>query len=139
MTTVEQLKTRICKVARDRLEILTAYLFGSVLTVENPGDIDIAVLIDDKLVNKKKYPYGYEADLSSHVMDALRKDQVDVVILNRASPIISMQVLRKGEKVFERSPRATNDFFVRTISLYFDLKRVRRPIERSVLNGRIYA
>ena len=49
-----------------------------------------------------------------------------------------MQVLRKGIKIVDRNSRENMEFFVRTIERYDDIKMVRRPIERSILNGRIY-
>jgi predicted nucleotidyltransferase len=137
-TTIERLGNQIRTAVEGRPEILTAYLFGSVLNRENPGDIDVAVLIDEKTVHGETSIHDYVAELTSQMAKALENSDVDIVLLNRSSPIICMQVLRKGVKVFERQRRATDEFFVRTTGLYFDLKRIRRPIERQVLAGRIY-
>jgi hypothetical protein len=41
--------------------------------------------------------------------------------------------------VYTRDVRRVNEFFVRTINEYDDLKRVRKPIEDNILKGRIYA
>ena len=66
------------------------------------------------------------------------EQSVDTLCLNTAGPIVAMQVLRKGRKIVERDSRRSVEFFVRTIGLYNDIKMVRRPIEQSILNGRIY-
>jgi len=61
------------------------------------------------------------------------------VNLDDASPILRMQVLKYGIRVYTRDVRRVNEFFVRTINEYDDLKRVRKPIEDNILKGRIYA
>ncbi len=136
--TIETLGNLIRTVVEGRPEVLTVYLFGSILKREKPEDIDIAVLIDEKIAHGETPLFDYIAELTSHLTSVLENRNVDIVLLNRSSPIICMQVLRNGIKVFERRRRATYEFFVRTIGLYCDLKRVRRPIERQVLAGRIY-
>ena len=66
-------------------------------------------------------------------LTALLGCQADLVSLNRTSPILAMQVLKRGEIVFHRSERAVREFQVRTQFAYFDLKQVRKPIEEALL------
>ncbi|MEX2410851.1 MAG: hypothetical protein WD607_05665, partial [Candidatus Paceibacterota bacterium] len=68
---------------------------------------------------------------------ALQKE-TDLVVLNDNSPIICMQVLQKGEKIVEGDRRSVNEFMVRTMNEYDDLKRVRSVIEKKISRGRIY-
>ena len=63
---------------------------------------------------------------------------VDILILNSASPIIKMQVLRYGV-VIKKDNRTYSDFFVSTLREYFDLKYLRKEIEVNLLKGRTYA
>ena len=65
--------------------------------------------------------------------------EVDIVVLNNASPVIRMQVLKKGALLVNKDHKVYNDFFVRTVNEYDDLKRTRKEIENNILRGRIYA
>jgi uncharacterized protein len=116
-------------------DINAVYLFGSELsrTTHMESDVDIAILFHD----------GYLPDID-RVLDiqdkltSLLSRETDIVILNNASPIIRMQVFRKGKKLLERDHRAYSRFFVRTINEYDDLKRVRTVIEKKIKRGSIY-
>ncbi len=62
-----------------------------------------------------------------------------IVTLNNASPVIKMQVLKKGTLLVSKDPKVYNEFFVNTVKQYDDLKRTRKEIEEKILRGRIYA
>jgi len=64
-----------------------------------------------------KYRLKLIADLGS----ALRRADVEVVILNDATPLLAHRVLLQGRLVFERSASARVRFQVNTASRYFDL------------------
>lgn len=116
--------------------VATAYLFGSLVTNRfgPESDVDLGLLFFPDEV-----PQALEVfELEDRLSRALGCD-VDAVVLNSASPVIGMQVLRKGRKLLERNSRVSNEFFVRCVNLYADLKMVRAPIERQILNGRIFA
>jgi len=49
-----------------------------------------------------------------------------------------MQALKTGIRLFARK-NEYEEFFVRTLNEYDDLKRLRAPIEEAVLRRRIYA
>jgi Nucleotidyltransferase domain. len=119
-------------------EIVAVYLFGSVLTRDNPEDIDIAVLVDEKQLERSRYPFPYLGSLISELNELGLDKEIDVVLLNSASPIICMQVLRTGKKVFERNGKAVIVFMVQAMGRYHDLKIIRKPIEQNILQGRIY-
>jgi len=126
---------KICDYAAADANIAVAYLFGSEATglTHRESDVDVALLYNTEHVPSADLLLQIQDDLTS-----LLKREVDVVILNHASPIIRMQVLRKGKKIFERNRRAYLDFFVRTINEYDDLKKVRSVIERNIISGSIY-
>lgn len=115
--------------------ILVAFLYGSQVNgpTDADSDVDIAVL----------YARNRQPDVNDRLqltedLVSITKRQVDLLILNEASPIICMQVLRKGKKIFERDHRTYLDFFVKTINEYDDLKRIRAIIEQNIMQGRIY-
>jgi uncharacterized protein len=115
--------------------IVAVYLFGSFVQgrMTPESDLDVAVLFRNDAVPG---PMAL-VDLTKRLSTLLELD-VDTLCLNTAGPIVAMQVLRKGRKIVERDSRKSVEFFVRTIGLYNDIKMVQRPIEQSILNGRIY-
>ena len=116
-------------------------MFGSVATgrARPDSDIDIAVLLDSKVQPSQFLEYRLElmADLGS----ALRRFNVDVVVLNEATPLLAHRVLSQGKLVFERSASARVRFQVQTASRYLDLipmfETHIRYLKKSVRQGRV--
>ena len=98
---------RVKRALAPRVEILEAYLFGSHARGDAHGqsDIDIAVYVDE--ARTEAGPFGYQADLTTHLMDALETNAVDVVGLNTAPPLLYHRVLRDGVRLLSRDLRAT--------------------------------
>lgn len=132
MSQTEEILTNYFK---DSPNISAVYLFGSeAMRLSNKqSDVDIAILFDRESVPSRDSLLEMEDELTS-----LFKREVDLVVLNNASPIIRMQVLKKGKKIVEHNRKDVNFFFVRTLNEYDDLKQVRSVIERSIERGRIY-
>lgn len=109
-----------------REEVAAVYLFGSAAegTSGARGDVDLGLLYRRNFRPDFEYLGRLKTDLAHEV-----QAEVDIVDLRAASPILRMQVLRKGRLVIQRDPKAGNNFFVNTLLEYMDLKRVRRPIE----------
>ncbi len=106
--------------------IVAVYLFGSAVQngTKKPRDIDIAVLFQYPRV-----PDGLKLiELQGELSDLLHKS-VDLVALNNASPILMMQVLKKGKCILERNRTLHMKFLVQVVARYEDLKITRRPIE----------
>lgn len=115
--------------------IAAVYLYGSAASGRDQAgsDIDIALL----------YKQGMKPDINKQlqIVDDLTSTlerEVDLLVLNGASPVIRMQVLKKGKKIIERDRREVNRFFVQTINEYCDLKITRSVIEKNVNRARIY-
>lgn len=111
------------------------YLFGSEASgmSNDKSDVDIGILFEKHHLPSRDDLLDIEDNLTS-----LFRREVDLVVLNNASPIIRMQVLKKGKKIVEHNRKDVNFFFVRTLNEYDDLKQVRSVIERSIERGRIY-
>lgn len=107
--------------------------------MRNDSDVDVAVLLASPLPPSRALPYRLKlmADLGS----ALHRSDVEVVILNDASPLLAHRVLSKGKVVFERSASARIRFQVRTASRYLDLipmfETHIRYLKKNVREGRI--
>lgn len=117
---MELLAARLTRVLERRGEILEAYLFGSRArgTARPDSDVDVAVYVDEARAGAG--PFGYEADLTTDLMTALETNAVDVVVLNRAAPLLYHRVLRDGVRLFARDLRATTTRAGRALSRYFD-------------------
>jgi predicted nucleotidyltransferase len=122
----DELSSRIAGFAEPRAEILAVYLFGSSLRKAHPHDIDIAVLLARPLRDERRYPFGYTAAITTELISLLHTDVVDVVILNNASPLLMMQVLKTGTLLYSRDERARLEYEKRMRDTYIDTAPLRR-------------
>lgn len=93
------------------------------------SDIDVAVFVDERRAAGPAY--GYAAELTSFLMTALRTNQVDVVVLNRAPPVLYHRVLRDGRRILSRNLRATTTREGYALSRYCDYLPQLAKIERA--------
>jgi len=114
-------------------DIRLVFLFGSIATGHHTKTSDI-----DLAISFKTEPDCYYLDNIKNALSAFIKREIDIVVLNNASPIIKMQALRKGIPLI-RKGGAYEEFFTRTVEEYADLKIVRKEIEDNILKGRLYA
>ncbi|HEX9244071.1 MAG TPA: nucleotidyltransferase domain-containing protein [Anaeromyxobacter sp.] len=125
----ESLRARLTEVLTRRSEVLEAYLFGSSATgmAQPHSDVDVAIYaarIPDE-------PFGYEATVAAELMSALSTDRVDVVVLNRAPPLLYHRVLRDGQRLFSRDLRATTAREGAALSRYCDWVAYAAKVESS--------
>lgn len=115
-------------------DTILVFLFGSFArgNVTAFSDLDVAILF----YNTTDF---YRINDLQEKLSEIVNVPVDIVVLNNASPVIKMQILKKGTLVVNKDPKAYNEFFVNTVKEYDDLKRTRREIEEKILRGRIYA
>jgi hypothetical protein len=124
-----------------RREVVAAYVFGSVARrrTRKDSDVDVAVLLASPLPPSRSL--SYRLKLMTDLGSALHRSDVEVVVLNEASPLLAHRVLSKGTLVFERSASARVRFQVRTASRYNDLipmfETHIRYLKRRVREGRI--
>lgn len=121
MMGVSLLKERLKGFFEKVAEVELAYLFGSYTkgSVNKLSDVDIAVLLK-KDVGPKEY-LDIRLDLIYRLGKVLDAD-VDVVVLNQASPLLNQQVIKYGEVVYEESPRVRIGFETRACLEYLDAK-----------------
>jgi predicted nucleotidyltransferase len=114
--------------------LVSAYLFGSQAnnTQREDSDVDLALLFE-----WNHAPAGLDAiALRESIADAIGKE-VDLVILNDASPILLMQVL-KGKELFVNNHSVNASFWMRAFTDYCDLKMMRAPLEKEILKRKFY-
>lgn len=111
-----------------RFGLDSLWLFGSEAqgTARPDSDVDLAALFTVRPTPIEVFEAQVE------LAEILGRD-VDLVNLDRVSPILARQVLRHGRLVIDRNPKRRYAFFSRTISMYEDVKIQRREAERKLL------
>ena len=101
-------------------EVLEAYLFGSYARGRQQphSDIDVAVRVDEARTDNRSF--GYRAHLTTDLMAGLGCNDVDVLILNRAPPVLYHRVVRDGVRVLSRDLAATTTREGQALSRYCD-------------------
>ena len=133
MTEKQIIIFRLCELLQGKAEF--ALLFGSI-TNDNfniESDIDIAVYFNSEFNIKEK-----KAGIRSEIFNSFDRD-IDLIILNDADIIITMQVLANGNIIIKENNSNFVLFKAKKISEYLDFKISRKIIEDNMLNGRIYA
>lgn len=135
----EDLVNTLTRALSGRQEILDAYLFGSQArgTPRADSDVDVAVYVDP--ATDMNVGFGIDATLTADLMRALGRDDVDVVLLNRADPVLYHRVLRDGVRLLVRDPKATAGREGYALSRYFDflpqLEKIRRAAQSRADRG----
>jgi predicted nucleotidyltransferase len=95
--------------------VVAAWAFGSARDGElRPGsDADVGVLL------ARRPTFDEQLDLLGRLQDALRLDEVDLVILNDANPILRFEVV-SGRRLFTRDLSAMAEFVSLTAREYED-------------------
>lgn len=119
---------------KDKEVILLAFIFGSAVSsrLTKGSDVDVAVLFS-------KMPHFSDILKITEEVSGIINREIDIVVLNNSSPVIRMQVLKNGKLIKSIDNASYNNFFVRTVKEYDDLKYVRKEAEENILRGRIYA
>jgi predicted nucleotidyltransferase len=104
-----------------RNDLAAVYLFGSVAegTAHALSDVDVAVLFRAGLPDEAMFSHSLEIVA---LLEAALRRSVDVIALNRASPVLCFQVLQHGRLLFEPDPAARGIFVMYALGRYYDLR-----------------
>ncbi len=113
----------------DREGVVAAMLIGSQArgSAGPLSDIDIAVWHDPALDPSGRIQL--QLALARSVSEALNTDEIDVVMLNRASPLMRHRAIRDARRLVDRDPRLRVRLEARSLIDYLDTKPLR--VERS--------
>lgn len=115
-----------------------AYLAGSLSTRTSFGhlsDVDIAILLTDQI--KADQFLDYQLYFFSELAKRLESDTIDVVILNQASLLLKLQVIKYGQILFTRNEKQRVSFESKAVMDYLDFKKF-DEIQNQALSRRLY-
>ncbi len=115
-----------------------AYLAGSLSTRTSFGhlsDVDIAILLMEQI--KSDQFLDYQLYFFSELAKRLESDNIDVVILNQASLLLKLQVIKYGQILFSRDEKTRVAFETKAVMDYLDFKKF-DEIQNQALSRRLY-
>ncbi len=102
-----------------------AYLTGSLAgraTFGHLTDVDIAILLMEQI--KSDQFLDYQLYFFSELARRLETDTIDVVILNQASLLLKLQVIKYGQILYCRDEKLRVAFETKAVMEYLDFKRM---------------
>lgn len=113
----DEIRERLAPLFKDK-GLRFVLLFGSSVTgrVHRHSDIDLAFFFDLDI---------NILALTNEVIRLLHADNVDVIDLRHASPLLRFSVAKNGRLLYERSQGEFNSFFSLTFRRYVDTKKLR--------------
>ncbi|HLQ29829.1 MAG TPA: HepT-like ribonuclease domain-containing protein [Ktedonobacteraceae bacterium] len=115
-----------------------AYLAGSLSSRTSFGhlsDVDIAILLMDQI--KSDQFLDYQLYFFSELAKRLESESIDVVILNQASLLLKLQVIKYGQILFSRDEKQRVMFETKAVMDYLDFKKF-DEIQNQALSRRLY-
>ncbi|MFL5667332.1 MAG: type VII toxin-antitoxin system HepT family RNase toxin [Ktedonobacteraceae bacterium] len=115
-----------------------AYLAGSLSSRTSFGhlsDVDIAILLMDQI--KADHFLDYQLYFFSELAKRLESESIDVVILNQASLLLKLQVIKYGQILFSRDEKQRVSFETKAVMDYLDFKKF-DDIQNKALSRRLY-
>lgn len=112
-----------------------ALVFGSITNgnFNEQSDIDVAVYLNPEFNTREK-----KIEIRKEIINLFNRD-TDLIFLNDADIIITMQALANGTIIINENPSHFILLKAQKISEYIDFKISRKIIEDNMLNGRLYA
>jgi len=118
--------------ACDREGVLAASLIGSQArgSARPLSDVDVAIWHDPRLDAAEKL--RLRLALTGAATRALRTNEVDVVLLNGASPLMRHRAIRDGRRLIERDREARVHLETRALLEYLDTAPLRAELAQGL-------
>lgn len=119
------------KLFQSKSGVLLAYLFGSCVQEESsPSDVDIALLLQGEDF------HALFQELMIEIPEVLETERLDLLILNRATPVLAFEVVAGGEIIYFRDEAVLNDFEMGIIRKFQDTAYLRK-VQNEYLKQRV--
>jgi predicted nucleotidyltransferase len=117
---------RAARVLAADAAVRAVYGFGSRAhgDARPDSDVDVAVLLAHVPTLRE------QMQLRADVVRALRRDDVDLVVLNLAPPLLRYEVVTAGRRLFARDELAADMFEQRCVMQYLDTAYLRAQQQR---------
>jgi len=104
--------------AADSPAVVSAYMFGSRAEgrAHRESDLDLGILLDRGVLPTSKDRFEASLRIGSELAGSLAIEQVDVVVLNDAPPLIARRIVTEGRRLFCRDSEIDHAF-VRDVQL----------------------
>src|SRR5437899_4571195 len=115
-----------------------AYLAGTLTSRTSFGhlsDVDIAILLMQQI--KSDQFLDYQLYFFSELAKRLESENIDVVILNQASLLLKLHVIKYGQILFSRDEKQRISFETKAVMDYLDFKKL-DDIQNQALSRRLY-
>lgn len=132
---MENIEKKIEQVLAKEKDIVSVHLFGSQAkgSARDDSDVDCAILFQ-----KSNVPDGVHLlEMRELLHEELKRD-VDLVCLNNASPVISMQIYKYGKLIVNNDQKQYSNYVMNLFTDYFDLKLMRKTMEEDILKRKYY-
>lgn len=128
------LNAKLAAILWDR-KVVFAYLFGSQAKgkVGPLSDIDIAVCVDESVARDERFDLRLE--VLGKLTDLFKTDNIDLVVLNDAPPLLAHRVLREGVLLFSKDDRVRLEFETKAVLKYLDWKPYLEKYTRQALGS----
>lgn len=131
---IGRIKELLTKYLEERREVVAAYLYGSIVDGKDTtdSDVDIALLtipFKDKMESGKA-GISYQTEISS-----LLKKEVDIVFLQEAGELLSFQILRKGQVIFEADEEMHRSFRAYRLIKCLDFQFIEKRMGSGMINA----
>jgi predicted nucleotidyltransferase len=129
------LKSLITESFRHQKGVIAVLLYGSYArgTAKADSDVDIAVLYEHESVPAETELWT----LQGYLEEKLERE-VDLVCLNDISLILASQIYKYHQRVVVNDQKKLDEYFMRLMVNYAELKEFRLPIEEHILKRRFY-
>lgn len=100
--------------------LVGAYFYGSKSKGKSNAlsDLDIGILLADEVSSKKYFPLRLE--IQDALGKILKKERIDLAILNEVSPLLAQSIITKGKLIFCTDKEKITDFACQTLKKYDD-------------------
>ena len=82
------------------------------------------VRVDVKLLN-----------VAGALVNSLKRDDIDIVVLNDAYPLLQHRIIKQGEIIFSSDEKKRIDFEIKSVLRYLDFKPLLEKYTKETLYG----
>ncbi|OEF96883.1 hypothetical protein BHF68_07020 [Desulfuribacillus alkaliarsenatis] len=119
---------------KDQYAIQLVYIFGSYAThkATSRSDVDIGIFIDPQSKSDSNRYSQIKLELLDKYTSALKRDDIDLLILNQANPTLAFQIVKYGKLIYQQSQLTKVLYENKVWKEYADTEKQRKLLELQV-------